>query len=189
MKCSKCGIEKEKEKFVKNKECKDGVSKVCRDCQNIYSKKWKDNHREEYAERGRKRYYETEGKEVKEREEKRRKLFPLRVRCQILRSGMTDRAKLKNLPFDKNFFTVKYLMETLEKNPFCECCGKVLDLEFKKDRRFNDNSPSMDRVDSNKGYEIGNVAILCWRCNKHKQDSNKEELRLIADFIEKWENK
>ena len=186
--CSKCGIEKEKDKCVKNKECKDGISKVCKDCQNRYSKKWKDEHREEYSEKRRIRYAETDGMEVKKREKIRKELFPLRVRSQILRSGMIDRARLKNLYFDKDFFTVEYLMKRLKDNPFCECCGKLLDLRFKEDKKYNDDSPSMDRVDSKIGYSIENVAILCWCCNKHKQDSTKEELRMIADFIERWEN-
>jgi hypothetical protein len=45
---------------------------------------------------------------------------------------MKHRAKIKNIIFDNSLFTVKYLMNKLEKNPHCECCGKKLDLEFKK---------------------------------------------------------
>jgi len=42
-KCSKCGIEKPLEMFVKNKTCKNGRSNVCKDCQNKYSRKYKKN--------------------------------------------------------------------------------------------------------------------------------------------------
>ena len=101
---------------------------------------------------------------------------------------MRDRSKSKDIGFDNEFFTVNYLMERLSKNPNCECCGKKLDIEFKENKKFNDNSPSMDRVNSLKGYTKDNVAILCWRCNKHKQDSTSKELRIIADFMDVWGN-
>jgi hypothetical protein len=101
---------------------------------------------------------------------------------------MRDRAKMKGIQFDSKLFTVRYLMDRLTKNSKCECCGKKLDIEFKKDKKFNDNSPSMDRVNPLGGYTESNVAILCWRCNKHKQDSNSKELRIIADFMDCWGN-
>jgi hypothetical protein len=47
----------------------------------------------------------------------------------------------------------------------------------------------MDRVNSKIGYTKENTAILCWCCNKHKQDSTAAELRQIANFMDYWENK
>lgn len=125
---------------------------------------------------------------MKKREEARKLLYPLRVRCQLLRSGMKERAIKKNREFDSDFFTVNYLMQRLSDNPFCECCEKELDINFKQNNKFNDSSPSMDRVNPLKGYTEENVAILCWRCNKHKQDSTAEELRRLANFIDGWGN-
>jgi len=191
-KCNKCDKNKPLKEFVKNKQCKNGLAGTCKQCQNSYSKKWKQERSKELSEKRRKIYAETQGVEVKRREEKRKQLYPLRVRCQLLRSGMRERCnnkrRNKKCDFDSNFFTVKYLMDRLLKNPYCECCGKRLDIEFKKDKKFNDNSPSMDRVNSSKGYTKDNVAILCWRCNKHKQDSTSKELRMIADFMDSWGN-
>ena len=46
----------------------------------------------------------------------------------------------------------------------------------------------MDRVNPKQGYTKDNTAILCWRCNKHKQDASSEELRVIADFMDVWGN-
>jgi len=140
------------------------------------------------AEKRRKKYAETEGKEVKKREQKRKALHPLRVRCQLLRSGMRDRAKIKGFEFDSDYFTVNYLMKRLEENPYCECCGKTLDIKYKEDKKFNGSSPSMDRVNAKNGYTKENVAILCWECNKHKQDATSDQLRKIADFMDVWGN-
>jgi hypothetical protein len=188
MKCKKCGLEKQLKEFIKNKNCKNGYAGTCKKCSNNYSKKWKKEHSKELSEKRRKVYAETEGLEVKKRMEKRKELYPLRCRATVLRQGMAERSKRKNIEFDKEFFTVNYLMERLSKNPNCECCEKKLDIEFKQDKKFNDNSPSMDRVDPNKGYTKENTAILCWKCNKHKQDATSQELRIIADFIDVWGN-
>jgi hypothetical protein len=47
-----------------------------------------------------------------------------------------------------------------------------------------DNSPSIDRIDSNKGYEKDNIQIISWRANRIKNDSTPEELRLLADYMD-----
>jgi len=185
-KCSKCYKKYPLDNFIKNKSCKDGHGNICKNCQNTYSRLWKQKNSKRLAKQRRKRYAETEGLEVKERERKRKKLYPLRYRCQMLRSGMRNRAKTNNFAFDENYFTVNHLIKRLSENPYCECCGKKLDIGFKEDKKFNNNSASMDRVDSSRGYTKDNVAILCWRCNKHKQDSTSKELRIIADFMDAW---
>lgn len=184
--CKYCGKNYELDKFVKNKECKNGRAGICRNCQNKYSRDWKQRNRDKLLLRRRKDYAERYKPIHKKKEELRKKQYPLRCRCQVLRQGMADRSRKKDIGFDKQFFTVSYLMSRLTKNPCCECCGKRLDIGFKKDKKFNDNSPSMDRVNSLKGYTKDNVAILCWRCNKHKQGSTSKELRMIADFMDIW---
>jgi hypothetical protein len=183
-KCSRCNLEYPMDRFIKNRDCVGGYAGTCKNCQNGYSRKWKQRNSKRLSTARRKRYADTEGKEVKIRVARRKKLYPLRFRCQMLRSGMRDRARIKNIEYDKNFFTTNYLMKRLSKNSNCECCGKKLDLGYKNDKRFNENSPSMDRVNPNKGYTKENTAILCWRCNRIKQDAKPFELRKIADFIE-----
>ena len=187
-KCNKCNEEKDFTSFIKNKACKDGVAGTCKSCQNLYSKKWKQENSNELSKKRRLRYAETLGVEVKQRELKRRELQPLKVRCQVLVAGMRDRSKKKKILFDKQLLTVNYLIERLSKNPNCECCGKLLDIGYKKDNKFNDNSPSIDRVNPKEGYLVSNVAILCWRCNKLKQDASSNELRMIASFMDVWGN-
>ncbi len=46
-----------------------------------------------------------------------------------------------------------------------------------------DNSPSIDRIDSDKGYEAGNIHIISWRANRIKNDSTPEELEAIAKYM------
>jgi hypothetical protein len=187
-KCKKCNQEKPLIEFIKNKNSKEGYANTCKFCQNEYSKKWKQVNSSELSKKRRIRYSETKGIEVKERELKRKLLHPLRVRCQLLRRGMINRAKTKKIAFDNTYFTVEYLIDRIIKNNKCQCCGKELDISYKENRKFNDNSPSIDRVIPKLGYIKNNVAILCWRCNKHKQDSTAKELRMIADFMDVWGN-
>lgn len=47
-----------------------------------------------------------------------------------------------------------------------------------------DNSYSLDRIDSSKGYVKGNIWAISLRANRIKNDSTPQELRLIADKVE-----
>ena len=185
--CSKCKKEYPLEMFIKNKHCRNGRAGKCSNCQNEYIRNWKRRNRDRLAPIRRKQYAERYGAIIKERKRMRQMQYPLRVRCQLLRTGMKDRSRNREWKFDNDYFSVGYLMGRLSHNPNCECCNKPLDISFKSNRSFNENSPSMDRVDPKKGYIKGNVAILCWRCNKLKQDANSQELRMIANFMDVWD--
>jgi len=186
--CSKCKKEYPLGMFVKNKQCKDGYAGTCRNCQNAYSREWKEKNRQRLAPIRRQQYAEGYGAIQREKERIHKEQYPLRVRCQLLRAGMRDRSRDKGRVFDSDYFTVSYLMDRLSANPNCECCNKPLDISFKPDCKFNESSPSMDRVNPSNGYVKRNVAILCWRCNKLKQDANAQELRTVANFIDCWGN-
>jgi len=186
--CNKCKREYPLESFIKNKQCRNGYAGTCRSCQNEYSRDWKYRNRERLAPVRRKQYTERYGAIQREKERVRKEQYPLRVRCQLLRAGMRDRARIKDLEFDSKYFSVTYLMQRLSNNAYCECCKKTLDISFKTDHKFNESSPSIDRVNPLRGYVKGNVAILCWRCNRIKQDANPQELRALADFMDVWGN-
>jgi len=53
--------------------------------------------------------------------------------------------------------------------------------------RFNrgkvkDDSYSVDRMDSSKGYTVDNIVIVSYRANKLKSDATLEELKSITAF-------
>ena len=47
--CSKCGIEKEKSEFSKDKGKKDGLSTICKQCCNVYNAQYRKAHKNELA--------------------------------------------------------------------------------------------------------------------------------------------
>lgn len=49
-----------------------------------------------------------------------------------------------------------------------------------------DNSPSLDRIDSRKGYVPGNVHVISHRANMHKNSATLEEIRKLAAWAEKY---
>ena len=48
--------------------------------------------------------------------------------------------------------------------------------------KVEDDSISFDRIDSSKGYIIGNVIVISYRANRLKSDATIDELRRIADY-------
>jgi len=47
------------------------------------------------------------------------------------------------------------------------------------------NSPSLDRIDSTKGYIKGNVWVISNRANTLKNDASLQELKTLVENLEK----
>jgi hypothetical protein len=62
----------------------------------------------------------------------------------------------------------------------CPVLGMELDY-FAEQRQ--ENSPSFDRIDSDKGYVTGNVKIISWRANRIKNDGTVEEHEKIIEYL------
>lgn len=68
----------------------------------------------------------------------------------------------------------------IEWNLICPVFGVEIDWFAEK---AYENSPSLDRVDSTKGYVPGNVRIISKRANTIKNNGTAEEHLMIADYI------
>jgi hypothetical protein len=49
-------------------------------------------------------------------------------------------------------------------------------------KRPSHNSPSIDRIDNNKGYTPDNIVIVSWRANDLKRDAQISELEKLVNF-------
>ena len=79
------------------------------------------------------------------------------------------RAKSRGLEFDLNLWD-------LEVPELCPALGIPLD------GRDLQHTPSLDRMDSSKGYTKDNVRVISFRANSIKQDATAEELQRVADY-------
>ena len=59
----------------------------------------------------------------------------------------------------------------------------VLGIPLRMERgQRSDNSLSIDRIDSSRGYTPDNVVFVSWRVNKLKSDASLVEMRLMVEF-------
>jgi len=88
--------------------------------------------------------------------------------------GARERSKKKNLEF-----TI-----TKEDIIIPDVCPL---LEIKLDSEIKDriHSPSLDRIDSSKGYIKGNVWVISNRANTLKNDASLQELKTLVENLEK----
>lgn len=54
------------------------------------------------------------------------------------------------------------------------------------DSQSSDDSPSIDRVDSAKGYTPDNIRVISLRANKLKNNATKDELKAILAYMERF---
>jgi hypothetical protein len=76
------------------------------------------------------------------------------------------------------------LLDTMNPPDYCPMLGIRLNYGGTGEiRKRSDDSPSVDRIDSRKGYTSDNIHIISWRANRIKNDSTPEELVKIANYF------
>lgn len=87
------------------------------------------------------------------------------------------RARRAQLPFDID-------PEDCQIPEFCPVLG--IKLTPKGKGTHSDSTPTLDKVDPNKGYTKGNVNIISWKANRIKSNcSDPEVFEAIAAYIKK----
>lgn len=118
------------------------------------------------------RYYESTAEVQRIRARKYRHENPLRYLVNSARA----RANRLGIPFDLT-------IEDLQPAPqFCPALG--LELVYGAQGKRLDSCATLDRVRPALGYVRGNVRIISWRANRLKSDSNLDELKAIASYVE-----
>ena len=95
----------------------------------------------------------------------------------MLINASKQRAKLKNRDHSITVDDIKAIYPT---DGCCPIFG--MKLEF-NNAGFRENSPSIDRIDSSKGYTTDNIQIISWKANRIKSYATVEELEIIVAYM------
>ena len=168
--CPKCGIEKPLSEYSKGNG-KFGRRSICKECEHQIQ------NSPEYRERRRLRRAERRRTEpgYAEHEKRRNVLTILNNESSYKRFMLRHakkRAKARNLEFN-------ITIDDFNIPKLCPLLGIELYLNVGNGRAF-DNSPSLDRIDSSKGYIPGNVWVISTKANRIKSDATLEELEKIT---------
>lgn len=85
-------------------------------------------------------------------------------------------AKSRDIPFDLTLTDLNNLTFPIS----CPVLG--IPLKFNRGK-LQDNSYSIDRIDSSLGYTIDNIEVISWRANRLKNDGTIEELQKISNHL------
>lgn len=166
--CTKCLIEKPKEEFYKRDARSRRAS--CKSCDNRGHKEWVAKNPE--ASRKIKEKWDANNKDKRKQSYVNyRRRFPERI---LLRSAK-NRAQKYGLDFNLEEKDITIPIH-------CPVFGFPLVMhEGRNGGRFN--SPSLDRIDPEKGYVKGNIQIISYKANAMKSNASKEELLKFAEWI------
>jgi hypothetical protein len=165
--CSACKKKLPFFSFSKNLAAKDGLQYKCRPCDIEYQKQRRENNKDKVLEYGR------------EYQQNRRESFEYRL--QMLLNASRQRAKLKNR---EHTITLEDIKELYPVDGKCPVFG--FELEFNT-AGFRETSPSIDRIDSNKGYTKDNIQVISWKANRLKAYATVEDLEILVAFMKQGE--
>lgn len=181
--CSKCKQMLPIEFFSRDKSASDGLKSSCKKCASQYHRQWYENGGLEKTRQSKKLWYKNGGKE---KQQSYTKANPVKTITASLVSGARSRAKSKNLPFD---IDLDYIRSMVGENAELALNCPIFDIPLDWSRIRNNgnramsNSPSLDRIDPERGYVKGNVWIISYRANVIKNDASHEELKLVTKAV------
>lgn len=156
---------------------KDSQVGICRrsSCRNAYRRRYHElfpEQREKTNARNQRTAKDPEAVQAYNREYKRR--TPIKQGLHRARA----RAKKAGLECDLTEDTMPKIPDT------CPVLGILL---CPGDGRMTDASPTLDRIDSRRGYVVGNVHWISWRANSLKKDATVDELVKLAEYFTRLE--
>lgn len=167
--CCICGIKKRSCEFPKNPRSITGLGSRCKNCSN--------------TQRRDAEYYKTSNELRKLRIDKdpeyrkhinnlKRENTYINFRSHML-SNARKRSVMKNYDFNL----------TIDDIHIPKLCP-ILQIPIILGRKDNyENTPSIDRIDNNKGYTKDNIQIISKKANSMKNSASQEELIAFADWV------
>jgi len=165
--CSQCKEEKLPIEFSLNNAAKDRLQYKCRTCDVKYQAQRREDNKDEHLEYSRK--YQ------------RNRRLDFEYRLQMLINASKQRARLNDREHDINVEDIKAIY------PVDGCCPIFgLKLEF-NGAGFRDSSPSIDRIDSTKGYTQDNIQVISWKANRIKGAASLQDLEMLVAYLKQGE--
>ncbi len=165
--CGHCKVDKPLTDYTKNNAASDGLQSKCRPCDVAYQAK----RRVENPQK--RRDYE------KQYLNNRRQDFDFRL--NMLLNASKQRARNKNREHTITVGDIKAIYPT---DGCCPIFG--MKLEFNT-AGFRENSPSIDRIDSTKGYTPDNIQIISWKANRIKGYASIQEIEMLLAYLTQGE--
>jgi hypothetical protein len=173
-KCNYCKQEKPYEFFYKRKQSLDGYDWICKKCKNEkYKKYYNSEKRMAEYERNRDTYLQK-GKEYREKNKEKCKESSLKwYRKTKVENAANYLYKYAKARANKKGLEFTITKEDVVIPEFCPILGCRLVIGGVGNSKY---SPSIDRIDSSKGYTPDNIQIVSRLYNSMKWDSTREEL-------------
>lgn len=161
--------------YYTGKPCKHGHDSLrlvkggaCRQCKNEFSEKLRNRPEAkqkatEYHRERHKRTYSTE---------KRRETYSKNIEKEMFLRAK-KRSEAKGIEFDLSLDDI-----TIPER--CPILGIILS---RKVDGKKENSPSLDRRDSSKGYTRDNITVISNRANRIKSDASLQEIEMILKYM------
>ena len=155
--CKICGETKDIREFYNNQ-------RRCKVCNTKYAREWKRRHSPDNS------YKKDPLWKVAQK---------LAANCS---SGKSINARRGNyIDLDKSLINSKRIYDMLKIQKECEYCETpfIYDADYTHYQK-----PSIDRIDPASGYISGNIAIVCWDCNRLKNGMDYERMKKIIAKID-----
>jgi hypothetical protein len=165
--CSRCKEEKLLSEFSLNNSAKDRLQYKCRACDINYQTQ--------------RRAENLDGDREYSRTYQRNRRLDFEYRLQMLINSSKQRAKLNNREHNINVKDIKAIY------PVDSCCP-IFGIKLKfNGAGFRDSSPSIDRIDSTKGYARDNIQIISWKANRIKGAASLQDLEMLVAYLKQGE--
>ena len=181
--CIKCCTTKPLDEFNKASQSKDGHYTYCRKCVRAYIKQkgyatyqYRGPEQQRQAMRS---YRKTTKNKEYEASYRKAYLKSFDGKASKLLSSSKHRAKRKNI---EHTLTLSWVKEHLAPM-VCAASGIPFTFHIEEDRTRAPFSPSIDRVDSSKGYTQDNCQIVCLIYNVAKGEGNHSDVMTLAKAL------
>jgi hypothetical protein len=163
-----CRQEKSKEEFNSDKSRKDGLSLKCKKCASEYN-------RQRYAKKAEK--IKAQVKEYRTRYPEKISANKRRYYIENLPMMMLKSAKIRSA---KENIPCTITVDDIVIPDYCPVLNIAL---VPSSRRSRDESPSLDKIDPDKGYVPGNVQVISNKANTMKSNATSKELLAFARWV------